>query len=75
MTLLPVDIISTGTPGAVVISDGDSVECHIDGFPMLANTPILVSDITTEEDIRKDILMVLEMEKSEKSEKIDANFV
>lgn len=38
MTLLPGDIISTGTPGAVVISDGDSVECHIDGFPMLANT-------------------------------------
>jgi 2-keto-4-pentenoate hydratase/2-oxohepta-3-ene-1,7-dioic acid hydratase in catechol pathway len=37
MTLLPGDIISTGTPGAVVISDGDLVEARIDGFPTLAN--------------------------------------
>jgi 2-keto-4-pentenoate hydratase/2-oxohepta-3-ene-1,7-dioic acid hydratase in catechol pathway len=37
MTLLPGDIISTGTPGAVVIRDGDVVECHIDGFEPLAN--------------------------------------
>jgi 2-keto-4-pentenoate hydratase/2-oxohepta-3-ene-1,7-dioic acid hydratase in catechol pathway len=37
MTLLPGDIISTGTPGAVVIRDGDVVECHIDGFASLVN--------------------------------------
>lgn len=37
MTLLPGDIISTGTPGAVVIRDGDVVECRIDGFPPLVN--------------------------------------
>jgi 2-keto-4-pentenoate hydratase/2-oxohepta-3-ene-1,7-dioic acid hydratase in catechol pathway len=38
MTLLPGDIISTGTPGAVVIRDGDVVECQIDGFETLKNT-------------------------------------
>jgi 2-keto-4-pentenoate hydratase/2-oxohepta-3-ene-1,7-dioic acid hydratase in catechol pathway len=37
MKLLPGDIISTGTPGAVVIRDGDVVECHIDGFTKLVN--------------------------------------
>ncbi|RXZ01559.1 fumarylacetoacetate hydrolase family protein [Fictibacillus sp. S7] len=37
MTLLPGDIISTGTPGAVVIRDGDIVECQIDGFTPLIN--------------------------------------
>lgn len=37
MTLLPGDIISTGTPGAVVIRDGDVVECQIDGFESLVN--------------------------------------
>jgi 2-keto-4-pentenoate hydratase/2-oxohepta-3-ene-1,7-dioic acid hydratase in catechol pathway len=37
MTLLPGDIISTGTPGAVVIRNGDIVECHIDGFEKLVN--------------------------------------
>lgn len=37
MTLLPGDIISTGTPGAVVIRDGDVVACHIDGFEPLVN--------------------------------------
>ncbi|MFC3212284.1 fumarylacetoacetate hydrolase family protein [Planomicrobium okeanokoites] len=37
MTLLPGDIISTGTPGAVVIRDGDVVECRIDGFETLVN--------------------------------------
>lgn len=34
-TLLPGDIISTGTPGAVVISGGDVAECRITGFPSL----------------------------------------
>ncbi|MCU6792520.1 fumarylacetoacetate hydrolase family protein [Paenibacillus sp. WQ 127069] len=38
MKLLPGDIISTGTPGAVVIRDGDIVACHIDGFDKLVNT-------------------------------------
>lgn len=37
MTLMPGDIISTGTPGAVVINDGDEIECQIDGFPSLKN--------------------------------------
>lgn len=38
MTLKPGDIISTGTPGAVPIADGDSIECHIDGFEGLVNS-------------------------------------
>jgi 2-keto-4-pentenoate hydratase/2-oxohepta-3-ene-1,7-dioic acid hydratase in catechol pathway len=37
MTLLPGDIISTGTPGAVVIRDGDTVACEIGGFETLSN--------------------------------------
>lgn len=37
MTLLPGDIISTGTPGAVVIRDGDMVACEIGGFETLSN--------------------------------------
>ncbi|WP_082235711.1 fumarylacetoacetate hydrolase family protein [Halobacillus massiliensis] len=37
MTLKPGDIISTGTPGAIVIRDGDVIECEIDGFPLLTN--------------------------------------
>lgn len=37
MTLLPGDIISTGTPGAAVIRDGDVVEARITGFPRLSN--------------------------------------
>jgi len=37
MTLLPGDIISTGTPGAVHIQNGDTVECRIEGFEPLVN--------------------------------------
>jgi 2-keto-4-pentenoate hydratase/2-oxohepta-3-ene-1,7-dioic acid hydratase in catechol pathway len=37
MTLLPGDVISTGTPGAVEIRDGDVVECRITGFEPLSN--------------------------------------
>lgn len=37
MTQLPGDILSTGTPGAVHIRDGDTVECHIEGFEPLVN--------------------------------------
>ena len=37
MPLLPGDIISTGTPGAVVIHDGDSVTCEITGVGSLTN--------------------------------------
>ncbi|MDD2383822.1 MAG: fumarylacetoacetate hydrolase family protein [Sulfurospirillaceae bacterium] len=40
MTLLPGDIISTGTPGAVVIRGGDVVACHIEGFEKLENNVI-----------------------------------
>src|SRR5215207_4544926 len=37
MTLLPGDVISTGTPGAVVIRQGDVAECRITGFEPLSN--------------------------------------
>ena len=37
MTLLPGDIISTGTPGAVPIRHQDVVACHIEGFEPLVN--------------------------------------
>lgn len=37
MTLLPGDIISTGTPRAVPLSHGDTVGCCIDGFESLFN--------------------------------------
>ena len=37
MTLLPGDVISTGTPGAVVIREGDVAECSISGFESLTN--------------------------------------
>ena len=40
MTLLPGDIISTGTPGAAVIGHGDTLECRIDGFATLVNPVI-----------------------------------
>ncbi|MGD2138801.1 MAG: fumarylacetoacetate hydrolase family protein [Burkholderiales bacterium] len=36
-TLYPGDIISTGTPGAVVIEDGDVAQCRIDGLGVLSN--------------------------------------
>lgn len=45
MTLLPGDIILTGTPGAVVIRNGDRVECRIGGFETIMN-------IVTEADPR-----------------------
>ncbi len=37
MTLLPGDVISTGTPGAVEITSGDVAECRIGGFETLVN--------------------------------------
>jgi 2-keto-4-pentenoate hydratase/2-oxohepta-3-ene-1,7-dioic acid hydratase in catechol pathway len=37
MTLLPGDIISTGTPGAVELRDGDALSCWISGFAPLSN--------------------------------------
>jgi 2-keto-4-pentenoate hydratase/2-oxohepta-3-ene-1,7-dioic acid hydratase in catechol pathway len=40
MTLLPGDVISTGTPGAVVIQEGDVVECRITGFEPLSNLAV-----------------------------------
>jgi len=38
MPLFPGDIISTGTPGALVIEDGDVLECRIPGIGNLTNT-------------------------------------
>jgi len=35
MSMKPGDMISTGTPGAVPIADGDVVTCRIDGFESL----------------------------------------
>ena len=40
MTLLPGDIISTGTPGAVPIRHGDQVACRISGFEPLHNSVV-----------------------------------
>ncbi|CAI6068072.1 fumarylacetoacetate hydrolase family protein [Cohnella sp. JJ-181] len=37
MTLLPGDVILTGTPGAVPIAGGDWISCRIDGFAPLTN--------------------------------------
>jgi 2-keto-4-pentenoate hydratase/2-oxohepta-3-ene-1,7-dioic acid hydratase in catechol pathway len=37
MTLYPGDIISTGTPGAVVIEPGDIAECRIEALGTLSN--------------------------------------
>lgn len=37
MPLFPGDIISTGTPGAAVITEGDVVACHIPGVGSLRN--------------------------------------
>src|SRR6185436_19544234 len=36
-TMYPGDIISTGTPGAVVIAEGDVAECRIEGLGTLSN--------------------------------------
>ncbi len=38
MTMLPGDVISTGTPGAAVLADGDTIECRIEGLEPLRNT-------------------------------------
>lgn len=40
MPLFPGDIISTGTPGALVISDGDTIECRIPGIGQLTTTVV-----------------------------------
>ena len=40
MTMLPGDIISTGTPGAVKLSHGDRIECQISEFQPLINRVI-----------------------------------
>jgi len=40
MTLNPGDVIMTGTPGSVIIRDGDFIECQIDGFKALRNPVI-----------------------------------
>jgi len=37
MTMLPGDILSTGTPGAAVLHDGDVIECQIADFHPLRN--------------------------------------
>ncbi|WP_078412088.1 fumarylacetoacetate hydrolase family protein [Priestia abyssalis] len=38
MTLHPGDVIMTGTPGSVIIREGDIVECRIPGFKPLQNS-------------------------------------
>lgn len=44
MTLEPGDIISTGTPGALHIQDGDTIACHIEGVGSLEN-PVVDSKV------------------------------
>ncbi|MDT7724938.1 MAG: hypothetical protein QOI21_1514 [Actinomycetota bacterium] len=44
MPLFPGDIISTGTPGAVVLAEGDVAECRIPGIGSLSNP--VVSETT-----------------------------
>jgi 2-keto-4-pentenoate hydratase/2-oxohepta-3-ene-1,7-dioic acid hydratase in catechol pathway len=48
MTMLPGDIISTGTPGAVPLKNGDIIECRISGFQPLMN-PVI--DLKLEEKV------------------------
>ena len=40
MTMLPGDIISTGTPGAAPLKNGDLIECRINGYQPLINKVI-----------------------------------
>ena len=40
MPLEPGDIVATGTPGAVVLGDGDVAECRVSGFAPLTNPVI-----------------------------------
>jgi 2-keto-4-pentenoate hydratase/2-oxohepta-3-ene-1,7-dioic acid hydratase in catechol pathway len=49
MTMLPGDIISTGTPGATPLKNGDIIECRISGFQPLKNHVI---DLKLEEEVR-----------------------
>jgi len=49
MTMLPGDIISTGTPGAATLKNGDIIECRISGFQPLKNHVI---DLKLEEEMR-----------------------
>lgn len=37
MTLLPGDMIMTGTPGSAVVAAGDTIACRVTGFSQLAN--------------------------------------
>lgn len=46
MPLFPGDIISTGTPGAAVVEDGDRATCHIEGIGTLHN-PVVRPAVTT----------------------------
>jgi len=46
MTLLPGDIISTGTPSAVPIHHGDIVQCRITGFETLENPVVDLKQAT-----------------------------
>jgi len=46
MTMLPGDIISTGTPGAIPLKNGDYIECQISGFHPLKNH---ITDLKIEE--------------------------
>lgn len=54
MTMLPGDIISTGTPRAVYIRHGDIVGCRIDGFALLQN-PVIDLKVTNKQEHIKNI--------------------
>lgn len=49
MTMLPGDIISSGTPGAVKLSHGDRIECQINEFQPLINR---VLDLKVNQDVQ-----------------------
>lgn len=51
MTLLPGDVLMTGTPGSAEIREGDEVECRIAGFESLVN-PVLLESGRTRTDIK-----------------------
>ena len=45
MTLEPGDIISTGTPGALKLSDGDQIGCSVEGVGSLYNPVVDKSEV------------------------------
>jgi len=47
MTLLPGDVITTSSPGAVELAEGDTIACAIDGFETLENPVVDIKTAST----------------------------